>query len=133
MRISQADYNKIVRDWPKTSPTASPPAPGKAMNKTEARYARDVLEPRRLVGEIREYGFQVEGLWLADGLYYYPDFRVITADWRVEFHEVKGGFVREDSWIKFKMAVRGHPYPFVLAKWERKTGWTTELFVREDR
>lgn len=135
MRITEAQYKHYLKNHPTLkaeAPAASPPAPGKSMNATEARYARDQLEPGRLAGLIREYRFQVEGLWLADGLFYYPDFRVITTDWRVVFHEVKGGFVREDAWIKFKMAVKEHPYPFVLAQW--KDGrWTTKLYVREER
>ena len=133
MRISRENYRRYIRaNSTVATPAAVPPIVGASMNSTEARYVREVLEPSRLAGEIREYRFQVEGLRLADNLFYYPDFRVIEADWRVVFHEVKGGFVREDAWVKFKIAVQEHPYPFVLARWE-KGNWAIELHVREDR
>lgn len=93
------------------------------MNQTEARYAREYLAPQRVAGFVRRWDFEPEKLRLADATYYAPDFRVILDDGTVEFHEVKGGFTREDAWIKLKIAAELHPYVFRLAVY-KKGLWT---------
>lgn len=89
--------------------------PDTGMNKTEAAYARK-LETQREQGSILRFDFEPETLRLANRTSYTPDFRVILPDGTVEFHEVKGGYVREDAWVKFKMAAELHPYVFLLCQ-----------------
>lgn len=61
-------------------------------------------------------------LRLADRTWYLPDFLVIKADGSIEFHEVKGGFIREDGWLK--VAVEQYPhFKWVLAQLKNKE-WT---------
>lgn len=94
-------------------------APGqtKGMNKTEARYESDILRPKKLAGEIKTWRYEVLSLRLADNTFYMPNFLVFDPDWMVEIHEVKGGFIREDSWIRIKVAATQYPmFLFVLAQ-----------------
>lgn len=105
---------------------AVPPARAKnayarrGMNKTEARYAL-LLEAAKEAGDVVHYGFEEVTLTLAarqDGLVRYtPDFHVVRADGAVEFHEVKGGFIREDADTKFRVACDRYPfYRFLLVQ-----------------
>lgn len=92
-------------------------------NKTEAAYM-NLLEGRKRAGEIATYRFESHTLKLAKDTRYTPDFQVMLADGRIEFHEVKGEFVREDSWVKLKTAAAIYPeYRFVFAQKTKKEGW----------
>ena len=93
------------------------------MNGTERLYA-EILDLRIRAGEIKEWAFEVEGLKLADKTFYYPDFRVIMANDTIEFHEVKGGFIQEDGWLKLKIAAQIHPYKFFLCQLKKREGWS---------
>lgn len=55
--------------------------------------------------------------------FYCPDFLAVGADGKVEFHEVKGRYVRDDSRVKFQAARM--TYPFFRWVWAQKTkaGW----------
>ena len=97
---------------------------GKA-NKTESRYA-DVLEARRLCGEIEWYKFEGFNVRLADSTFYMPDYVVMLADGTFEAHEVKAGRVdkatgkvvkisEDASNIKIKIAADMYPFRFVWA------------------
>lgn len=88
------------------------------MNKTEEKYAW-CLELRRRAGEIVRYDFGKVTFKLGDDCRYTPDFMVVRSDLIVEFHEVKGGFEREDALVKRKAAAEQFPFIFVLAKYER--------------
>jgi hypothetical protein len=55
----------------------------------EANYAR-LLQWRLERGEIRDWEHEPETVWLASGVSYLPDFRVVMADGSTEYHEVKG-------------------------------------------
>ena len=93
------------------------------MNKTEARYEQ-LLEGRRLAGELRRHDYEALTLRLAHDCRYTPDFFVIAADGRIELHEVKGAHIWEDSKIKIKVAAAQFPcFKFYLAKWEHGE-WT---------
>jgi hypothetical protein len=79
------------------------------MNKTEAAYA-DILEQQKQAGDIQAYYFERVTLTLTfprdggRGMTYTPDFAVKRNDGGTTLIEVKGGFIREDSRDKFKMA-----------------------------
>jgi hypothetical protein len=79
------------------------------MNKTETRYANEILEPLKVLGEIEAYVFEGVKFRLADRTYYTPDFMVITTMHGIEFHEVKG-FLRDDAAVKFKVVRENFPW-----------------------
>lgn len=78
-------------------------------NKTESEAAAIYIEPRKLSGEVRRYRAHAMTLLLADRLRYTPDWVIWLPDGRLEFMEVKGGHVYDDSLAKFKMAVEQFP------------------------
>jgi hypothetical protein len=89
------------------------------LNKTEARY----LARLRML-KFPWIGVQNITLKLADDCRYSPDFWVINADGELEAHETKGGFIREDSTIKLKVAARQFPFiRFILCELH-KGEWT---------
>jgi hypothetical protein len=96
--------------------------PKHAPNKTEQRYW-DRLELDFRAGRIKGFGFQRYTFRLADDTRYTPDFHVVRLDDVLEFHEVKGGFEREDAILKLKIAAEMYPHPFKLARWTKEKGW----------
>jgi hypothetical protein len=92
------------------------------MNKTEARFAA-LLEGWLRAGDIAGYKFEAVTLRLAPHTHYRTDFVVWLKDGRTRFYEVKGGYVREDSWLKLKtVAVLFPQWEFVRAQW-KGGGW----------
>jgi len=88
-----------------------------ALNKTEKRFLA-ILRGRHANVRI-----QAITLLLADACRYTADFSVTTPT-RFTLYEVKGGFVREDAWIKLKTAARLYPeFTFVMAQYKGGT-WT---------
>ena len=77
-----------------------------------------LLHGRKLLGEISAYRFEPYWFGLANDCRYKPDFEVVMPDGGIEYHEVKGGYVREDGKIKFKVAGQMYPeYRWVWAQW----------------
>lgn len=85
------------------------------MNKTEAEYA-GMLEARRLRGEVAWWRYEAITLKLADNTRYTPDFLVLLPDGALEIHETKGGYIREDGWLKLKVAAALFPFRFFLCQ-----------------
>ena len=110
---------------------AAKPAPDKSVKKSELAKALPPQTPafdskleqaywlhlQRQVhaGEIRRADHHVEKLFLGEGSWYTPDFRVIATDGTVEFHETKG-FMREAARVRLLVAATTHPYRFFLVK-----------------
>lgn len=95
------------------------------MNKTEAEYA-GMLQERHLRGEVSWWKYEAITLKLADNTRYTPDFLVMLADGTLEIHETKGGFIREDGWLKLKVAAGMFPFRFFLCQKQAKKaggGW----------
>lgn len=92
------------------------------MNKTEEAYSH-ILEAKKRNGEIRDYAYESLTLKLAKDTRLTVDFMVISKDDELELHEVKGGFVREDAWMKLKIAASLFPFRFRLAQYKAKS-WT---------
>ena len=92
------------------------------MNKTEEAYSL-ILEAKKRNGDIREYAYESLTLKLAKDTRLTVDFMVIASDDTLEMHEVKGGFVREDAWMKLKIAAQLFPFRFRLAQFKNKS-WT---------
>lgn len=89
------------------------------MNKTEAEYA-EILEARRRRGEVAWWKYEGITLKLADNTRYTPDFAVMLPQGEFEFHETKGGFIREDGWLKLKLAAGMFPFRFFLCQKQAK-------------
>ena len=103
----------------KRAKARSRPQPG-TMNLTEKAYA-NLLEVRRLAGEIVGYRFEAYKLRLADNTHYTPDFVVQMPDGSIELHEVKackstgGFFCEDDAKVKIKVAAETFPeFSFVM-------------------
>jgi len=118
---------------PAPASTALPVATGTtrepAMNKTEAEYAA-MLQARTSQGEILWWRYEAVTLKLADNTRYTPDFLVMRADGTLEIHETKGGFVREDGWVKLKIAAALFPFRFFLCQKQAKKaggGWQIKM------
>jgi len=86
---------------------------------TEKRYYR-VLLGRQALGKIRSFEHQpMPPLTLGRNCTYTPDFRVVLPDGSVEYHEVKGAMLWEDSRIKWKWAGEKYQeFRFVWARWK---------------
>ena len=97
------------------------------MNKTEKQYA-EMLERKRMAGEIVRYVFEKIKFKLAPKTFYTPDFYVVKPDC-IEIHEVKG-FWQDDARVKIKVAAEMFPeFKWVAARWKNKTvGWVIEEF-----
>jgi len=98
------------------------------MNRLEIRYSEH-LEAQRAEGLILRWDYEPIKLRLAKGTYYTPDFRVLTADGFVEYHETKGCWTKYPaSRVKIKVAAEVHDcYKFVGIEWKNKT-WKYEYF-----
>jgi hypothetical protein len=103
--------------------------PARTMNRTEERHAWNLEAKLRCnPQEIIMYGFEVIKLFIgttAEGkqMWYCPDFLVQLPDRTMEIHEIKGGHITEDSYVKLTAAARIYPqFRFVLFKLT-KSGW----------
>lgn len=99
------------------------------MNKTEAAYAQ-LLEQRKIAGEVAWYKFEGFKLRLADNTFYTPDFAVMLVDGSLEAHEVKGRWM-DDARVKIKVAADLYPFRFVAVTVRAKKaggGWAMEEF-----
>lgn len=102
-------------------------APGARLNKTETRYAQD-LEYRKRAGEIADWKFEAIKLRLADMTTYTPDFAVWQNDGTLDFHEVKGGFIRDDALVKLKVAAEIYKYHrFLLVQYKKDERTTKQI------
>jgi hypothetical protein len=89
-------------------------------NQTERAYG-GILAGLKEQGTIIAYQYEIETLYLAPDCRYTPDYKVLAADGVIEYHEVKGRQIWEDSKIKFKWARTAFPHcRFVWAKWDGK-------------
>lgn len=95
------------------------------LNKTEQEY-QNLLEVRKIAGEIVWYKFEGVKLRLADNCFYTPDFAVMLANGQMELHEVKGHW-SDDARVKIKVAAAAYPFRFVAIKKKGKA-WETEEF-----
>ena len=101
--------------------------PRDRMNKTECRFESEVLSPLKQSGEILWYGFEALNFRLGPRVHYRPDFVVVKPDRVPEFNEVKGGFIRQDSRVKFRTAAGLYPF-WDWKMWQWKAGvWRVVL------
>lgn len=95
-------------------------------NKTEARFDRRLADIKAR-GVIHAYWFESVKFRLANRCWYTPDFLVQYPSGSCILYEVKGTFVREDSWVKLKVAAETMPFPFFLAQWKGKEWEITRI------
>lgn len=113
---------------PTVAATSRPRQDSDGMNKTEARFKREVLS----VDGVWDVFYESIKLRLADRTWYTPDFAVIRLGGaRMEFYEVKGSWKaphQEDSRVKLKVAAELYPqFTFFAAVPNRDTGgWDIE-------
>lgn len=112
-----------------TSLSGTAPAPGKAhhalgrlpsgqMNKTEARFEREWIGPRKASGEIVWSAFNsVKVRIAADRCWLTIDFAIQYADGSFDFIDVKGAkaITEEDAKVKMKVAAGAFPFRFKFA------------------
>lgn len=105
-----------VRGEAQPAPRRAPSHTAGKMNKTEARYA-DRLKLLKISGDIRDFWFERLTLKIGDDCRYTPDFMIVTDLGRIELHEVKGAFVRDDARVKLKVAAEMFPqFQFVFCQ-----------------
>ncbi len=97
-------------------------------NATETAYGRE-LQRQKLAGAILEWWWQPCSFRLSfdekgRGIFYRPDFFVLTRENILEVHETKG-FMREDARHKLAWAASLYPFRFILVKRTRGTWATT--------
>jgi hypothetical protein len=95
------------------------------MNKTESEY--DALFLGR-----RPHGYEEITLRLGDDCRYTPDFWVLGDDDVIEFHEVKGGFIRDDARAKLRIAAERYPHFRFYLMQKTKLGWSRAPVGPED-
>ena len=94
------------------------------MNKTERRYAEEVLGPRMAAGEVIWWRFESVNFRIGHNCYYRADFLVQLADRSMEIHETKG-HMRDDARVKISVMKEMYPYRVWLCRWvkpDRKAG-----------
>jgi hypothetical protein len=102
------------------------------MNKTEQDYA-DLLEARRIAGDVISWAFEAVTFKLAKDCRYTPDFFVVLASGEIEFIDTKGtGPIDPVSKVKARTAAeKFHQFRFVteqkLAK-KNGGGWQRTEF-----
>lgn len=133
MRVSEEEYQRLLKG---RTPDATPVRPRAAyltvgrtargvMNKSESRYASEVLDVKKAMGEVAAYWYESIKLRLAGGAWFTVDFFVMLADGRLEAHEVKG-FLRESAAVRIKVAAETYPFAFFMAFKRKKAdggGW----------
>lgn len=101
-----------------------------SLNKTEGRYwDRLVLAQHR--GAVSDFKAHTFTFILGPDCRYTPDYFVVLPDGVIEFHEVKGPFIRDgdDGMVKLRTATRLLPwFRFVLAQEQKDKTWSlTEM------
>lgn len=92
--------------------------PAGKMNGTEKAYS-NVLEARKMAGEILWYAFEPINIRLAPKCFFKVDFMIQLANGVIECHETKGGFMTDDSLVKIKVAAELLPFQFCIMKLEK--------------
>ena len=102
------------------------------MNGTETAYS-ELLQIRKLAGEVIDWQFEAVTFKLAADCRYTPDFKVLLADYTIEFIDVKGGGpMDEKSRVKVKCAAEKFPeFSFAIEQKQGSKnggGWKREVF-----
>lgn len=106
------------------------------MNRTEAAYLKACIRPRELAREIVWWDYEPWKLRIGEKCFYTPDFVVVTAEGRVECHEVKATWGgrrhrgkagwQEDARVKIKAAAGRYAFFRFLAAHPARGAWQVE-------
>ena len=102
------------------------------MNGTESKYA-EILEARRMAGEVLAWIFESVTFKLADDTRYTPDFAVLLPDGSMEMVDAKGGGpIDPKSLVKIKCAAeKFFQFTFAIEQLRSKKhggGWHRKEF-----
>ena len=108
------------------------------MNKTEGAYA-DILEARRIVGEVQSWTLHGITVTLAPGCRYTPDFLVVLHDGSRQAIEIKACdkdgrvLAHDDSIVKLKTAAADPRYRYPWIRWKlagrhRDGSWVEKVY-----
>lgn len=107
-KMQEAGRREVLQGPAIPPPSTAPKPDRKTPNKTESRYATEVLEILKRTGELLAWQFQPITLRLAKNTTYTPDFLLIYPSGWLWFDEIKG-FERDDAVVKFKVAAELYP------------------------
>ncbi len=99
----------------------------RSLNKTEGRYY-DLLLLEQSRGKLVAFRFHAITLVLGPDCRYTPEVMVIRQDGTIEFHEVKGPYIRngDDGMVKLRAAAAAFPwFRFYLAQEDNLKRWVT--------
>ena len=123
--IAAAHEAQCLKQFP--TPAARGSVPPDGMNGLERDWAQ-VLEARRVAGEVLWWRFQPWALNLGGGAKFRPDFGALLApDGEITCFEVKG-FWREAARVRIKIAASIHPFNFVAVTRDSSGAWIEEAF-----
>ncbi len=98
-----------------------------SMNKLEARFAREVLRPQEIMGEIRDWCYEPFKFILSHalkgkrrGTTYTPDFLAISNKFTI--YEVKG-HMEDDAAVKIKVAAELFPWFEWILVFRKRGEW----------
>jgi hypothetical protein len=97
----------------------------RGMTGIEASWEAQLLI-EKAAGEILWYKYEGITLKLADDTRYTPDFAVMEKDNSLGFHEVKGPYRREDSFVKLKVAASIFPFAFFMVTRDKDGKWNVK-------
>lgn len=83
------------------------------MNKTEAKYHAEMLQPALDTGFYAWCEYEAITLRLAKGVRYTPDFVTMRSDGLMEVFEVKG-YMNDRDRVKLRVAAEQFPFRFYL-------------------
>lgn len=83
------------------------------------------LEIMKQNGEIRNWYYEPINIRLGEATYYRPDFLIIHNDGEAVFQEIKGGFIRDKSLVKYKAAADKYP-EMKFEMWQKQKGYGWE-------
>lgn len=98
------------------------------MNKTEAAYARH-LDDEKAAGRVLWWMYEAFNLRLAPRCFLLVDFAVMTSDYALQMHDVKGALamITDDAKVKMKVAAAMYPFPFFYAVRGKREWALTEV------
>jgi len=107
------------------------------MNKTEARFEREVLRPMLEAGAVVWYAYEAVTFKIGPDCRYTPDFMGQRADGILVAYEVKAGMrngkplVADDAAVKIRVAAQQFPVLFEMRWPSSGGGWNTKTFQEE--
>lgn len=131
-RMTAAEFRQTGKRRPPNHIQALGRLPKGQMNKTEARFAAEILD---VDADVVWYDFEAVKLMLAPNTSITIDFFLMRTSGLIEAIDVKGArpMITDDGWAKLKIAAARFPFLFKVAIPRRKNdggGWDIEVVGR---